>query len=118
MIKINGRELPVPASYDYQFTDIDKDSGRNDNGYMMRERLGSKIKITLSWSAGRDPEAHNNMMMFLKDLEPFVQLTYPDPDGSEKTITCYRGDIKGNMYKYDAQSGHIWKEFSCSFIER
>lgn len=58
------------------------------------------------------------MIRFLKNLAPFVYLTYPDPDGTEKTIECYRGDIKGNMYHYDGASGSMWKEFSCSFIER
>ena len=110
--------LPVPADFEFSFSDIDKDSGRNDLGLMQRNRLGSKRKLTIAWNPLKDPEAHRQMIALLKSLPPFFYCQYPDPDGSNKSMECYRGDIKTNMFRYDAESGNLWKEMTCNFIER
>lgn len=110
--------IPTPASFEYTFSDVDKDSGRNDNGLMMRNRLGSKVKLTIQWNAIKNPSTHAQMLALLKSLPPFFYCEYPDPSGSMKVIECYRGDIKTNMYRYDPNTGSIWKETTCNFIQR
>lgn len=112
------RTIPTPASYEYTFSDVDKNSGRNDYGLMERNRIGSKVKLTLSWNAQKYPNVHNEMISLLKSLPPFFYCEYPDPDGSMRVIECYRGDIKTSMYRYDSASNSLWKETSCNFIER
>jgi hypothetical protein len=112
------KKLPIPCKFDWQFSDLDKNSGRNDFGLMMRERIGSKVKITISWNPTVNKRAGQDMIRFLKGLPPYCYMMYPDPDGSIQTIECYRGDIKSSMYHYDLDSGSIWKETSTSFTER
>lgn len=110
--------LPIPCSYDWSFTDLDKDSGRNDYGLMERERLGSKVKLQLQWNPNVNKSAHNQMIALLISLPPFFYCEYPSPDGTTKQMECYRGDVKDTMYHYDAVSGSIWKNASVNFIER
>ena len=54
------RELPIPCKFDWQFSDLDRGSGRNDFGLMMRERIGSKVKLTLIWN----PKKQNRKIPF------------------------------------------------------
>ena len=110
--------LPVPAGFEFTFSDIDKDSGRNDLGLMQRNRLGSKRKLTIGWIPLKNPSAHQQMISLLEGLPPFFYCQYPDPDGTTKTMECYRGDIKVNMFRYDTTNGNLWKEATCNFIER
>ena len=113
------RELPIPCKFDWQFSDLDRGSGRNDFGLMMRKRIGAKVKLTLSWNPKKqNRKANEAMIRFLKSLPPYCYLRYPDPDGTTPTIECYRGDIKSGMYHYDPISGSIWKDTSTSFTER
>jgi len=111
-------ELPIPCSFDWSFSDLDKDSGRNDNGLLDRERVATKVKLSISWNPNVDKTKHYDMMSLLMNLPPFFYCSYPSPDGTVRNMECYRGDIKDSMYHYDANSGNIWKECSTSFIER
>ena len=73
------RELPIPCKFDWQFSDLDRGSGRNDFGLMMRERIGSKVKLTLSWNPKKqNRKANEAMIRFLKSLPPYCYLKYPD----------------------------------------
>lgn len=110
--------LPTPSSYSWTFSDIDKNSGRDDYGNMVRNRLTSKVKLEIAWNADKDPIKAANMISILKSLPPFFYCEYLDGDGTTKQMECYRGDIKRNLYRYDSESGHIWKETTVNFIER
>ena len=54
------RELPIPCKFDWQFSDLDRGSGRNDFGLMMRERIGSKVKLTLIWNPKKQNRKAND----------------------------------------------------------
>ena len=110
--------LPTPSSYSWTYSDLDKDSGRNDYGQMVRNRLASKVKLEISWNADKNPSANAQMVSILKKLPPFFYCEYLDGDNSVKTMECYRGDIKRGLYRYDPEKNCIWKETSVNFIER
>lgn len=112
------RDLPIPFKFDWEYSDLDKGSGRNDYGLMLRERIATKRKITISWNANRDRKAAAEMIRLLKSLPPFVWIQYPDPDGQIHEMKCYRGNIKSSMYQYDPESGSIWRDTSTSFTEQ
>lgn len=115
---LSRTQLPFSSSLEWSFSDVDKDSGRNDNGLMMRNRLGSKNKLQLKWNAEKQPGLHAQMIQILKSLPPFFYCQFPCADGNTITMECYRGDIKSSMYRYDPVSGNIWKDTSVNFIER
>lgn len=110
--------LPSPSELGWQYSDVDKNSGRNDNGLMMRNRLAMKNKITLQWNAEKQPNFHAQMISILKTLPPFFYCEYPCPDGTTQTMECYRGDVKANLFRYDPVNGNIWKDTTVNFIER
>lgn len=110
--------LPTPSTYTWSFSDLDKDSGRNDYGLMERNRLGSKVKIQLSWNAEKNPNTHAQMISILKNLPPFFYCEYLDADNVVRTIECYRGDITTDLFRYDPNTGNIWKDTKVNFIER
>lgn len=110
--------LPIPCKYDWQYSDLDRNSGRDDYGKMHRERVGSKTKLTLSWNPTRDRKRTQEMVRILKSLPPFCWVEYPDPDGNRYSMKCYRGDIKASMYRYDPVTGDIWKDYATTFTEQ
>lgn len=112
------RTIPTPSTYEWQFSDVDKDSGRNDYGLMERNRLGSKEKITLSWNADKNPDVNAQMIALLKSLPPFFYCEYLSGDNTVRTMECYRGDIKRNLFRYDPATNKIWKDTTVAFIER
>lgn len=114
------RDLLIPASFDWSFYDVDKNSGRNGYGLMLRERLGSKTKIMISWNAPKpqDREAFRRMVKQLKSLPEFVWVEYPDPDGDYVAMRCYRGDITCSMKWFPDGSEPIWSDLKANFIEQ
>jgi len=110
--------IPTMASYQWSYSDVDKNSGRNDYGYMMRNRIASKIKLQLSWNAFQNPSEHERLVTILKGLPPFFYCEFVDGDGTTREMECYRGDISTSMYKYDPTNGTIWKETKVNFIQR
>lgn len=107
--------LPIPVKFTYTYSDVDKASGRNDEAFMMRERIASKTKLTVKWSRPKDQKEFNRAIKLLKSLPPFFYLMYPDPDGSMEQIECYRNDISAELIHFDP---NIWGNFSANFIER
>lgn len=112
------RKLPTPSTFAWQYADVDKDSGRNDFGLMMRNKLSSKHKISMTWNADKEPEKDSQLVAMLMSLPPFFYCQFPDATNTTRVMECYRGDIKANIFRYDPVHGNIWKEKSCNFIER
>lgn len=111
------QELPFPAEYSWSYEDLDKNSGRNDNALMLRERIGQKTKLTLRWNTIADNQRFSKMVKLLKETPEYFYITYPDPDGSTYEIECYHGPMSTAMSMY--RKDHItWKDFSCNIVER
>lgn len=110
--------LPTPSTYSYQYADVDLDSGRNDSGMMMRNRVGAKVKLTLSWNAEKEPGTHARMISILKNLPPFFYCEYVDADNTRRVIECYHGDITTDLFRYDPDTGNIWRDTKVNFVER
>lgn len=112
------RTLPTPSGYTWTYSDLDKNSGRDDYGKMVRNRLASKRKLELSWNADKDPAINALMIKILMSLPPFFYCEFVDGDNSVQTMECYRGDIKRTLFRYDPNTNSIWKESTVNFIER
>ena len=102
--------LPDPSEYSWGIQDVDADgTGRNQNGDLFRDRVGTKRKLTLSWP----PMKSAPMSTLLQAVdEVFFKVKYPDAmTGSERQMTAYVGDRTAPMYSLiDGES--------MNFIER
>lgn len=89
---INGSTPTIPMGMGMEYYTVDKDSGANMQGTLIRNVVNHKYKFTLSFP----PLTASNMTTLLGILKPdTLTIVYYDLfDGTEKTGTFYHGDIK------------------------
>lgn len=121
--KINGVpldniKLPMPALKGAIFSVQDVDSaetGRNQNGEMIRERVAIKIKWQLTF-----PPLNRAMCSALLNALSGVtfEFSYPDPFSPTEmaTKTCYVGDRTAPAYS-TANGMPMWENMSFSIVE-
>jgi len=115
MIKINGVVLPTPSDLNIGLMDIDKKSGRNAAGFMMRNRIRTVRKLELSWNYLKKEDLSKTLKM----VSPtFFQVDYIDPqENSWKNGTFYCGDR--HVGALDYRNGNIrYKDVKFNLIER
>lgn len=116
MIKINGSAIPAPTVFQWDKSDLDSESsGRAADGTMHRDRIGSKIKLSLEWkflSSGEMAQILNAVS------DVFFSVTYPDAQaGTNKTLTFYVGDRSAPLYVVENGIAG-WSGLSMNFIEK
>ena len=116
--KANGTSvtLPTPSSYQFNVQDIDgSTAGRNQAGYMFRDRVAVKIKVECQWQNLRQAQAATILNAI---TDQFFTVTCPDPrTGSTVSFIGYCGDR--TVPAYNLQTGNwIWSELNVNFIER
>lgn len=119
-IKYNGEwvELPAPdynGGYTPATYDIDADgSGRDEAGYMHRDRVAIKKKLNCRWSNITQANL-NRILQVIGGV--FLEVRYKDMDGQIKEGIFYVGDREAPVYSY-AIHGTLYASFTCNFIER
>lgn len=95
---INGVTVPTPASLQIGYQDVDFDSGRLANGDMERNRVGVKVKLSITWP----PMGRADVKKVVNACEPqFFNVTYLDPKtDSRQTKVMYAGDRTVPVYNY------------------
>ena len=119
LIKINNVAIPTPSSYQYDRSDYDAEEGsyRDITGEMTRQRITTKVKLTLSWNSGALTK--EEVSKLLKAVDPlFFKVTYFDPhEGGMRTTTMYVGDRSANMYSF-VNGKPVWNTISFNLIEK
>ncbi len=117
-IALDGNTLPEPAHGGAVFSvqDIDSaETGRNQSGEMMRDRVATKIKWQLTF-----PPLNRVLCANLLNALSGVtfNFTYPDPflTSGTTTKTCYVGDRTTPIYS-TASGMPMWENISFSIIE-
>lgn len=116
--QMNGVVLPMPAFKGVTFSvqDIDSsETGRNQNGDMIRERITTKLK----WQFTFPPLNRKMMAALLNALTgSSFDFTYPDPFLATGTSTkkCYVGDRTTPIYSM-VDGVPMWQNVSFSIIE-
>ncbi len=117
-VALDGVNLPEIAHEGATFSvqDIDSaQSGRNQEGDMLRDRVATKVK----WQLTFPPLSRAMMAALLAAIsnETF-EFTYPDPRKATGTTTstCYVGDRTVPVYSL-ADGMPMWKNVSFSVIE-
>lgn len=116
ILTVNGVSLPDPATLTYGINDIDSaETGRNAEGTMIRDRVGSKVKLQCSWHA-LTPTQISTILNAIDD-ESF-SMTYPDAKaGANVTKTFYVGDRSTPAYSLQTNGLYLWQGLTCNFIE-
>jgi hypothetical protein len=114
MIYIDNKSITDPASFSVGIMDIST-AERNAQGTMMIDRIATKRKLELSWSA----LTSGQIATILSAVDKiFFLVTYPDPQtGKAETKTFYVGDRTTPVVTYK-NGVPLWKELKMNFIER
>ena len=117
-VRLDGVLLPQIAHKGATFSvqDIDSaETGRNQSGDMIRERVAVKIK----WQLTFPPLSRAMMSALLNAMsEPEFDFTYPDPFKASGTTTkrFYVGDRTVPVYS-TAKGLPLWENVSFSVVE-
>lgn len=111
---VDSYTIPSPSSFQWEMEDLsDSSAGRTEDGKMHKNRIGSKVAISLSWQNISTTVASQ----ILNAFEPeYVSVRYLDPkvDGYT-TKTFYVGNRTAPMY--NSQLG-LWSNVSFKIIEQ
>jgi hypothetical protein len=117
-VPLDGRSLPEPAHGGAIFSvqDIDSaETGRNQEGAMIRERVATKIK----WQFTFPPLSRAMCSALLNAISGVTfELTYPDPFSPTEMVTktCYVGDRTAPAYS-TAYGMPMWENIAFSIVE-
>lgn len=117
-IPLDGDYLPEPAKGGAVFSvqDIDSsETGRNQMGLMMRERVAIKVK----WQLTFPPLNRTHLANLLNAISDVTfEFEYPDPykTAGTTTKTMYVGDRTTPIYSV-ADNMPMWEDVSFSVVE-
>lgn len=114
-----GVWLPNPQSMTFAVQDLDYEegTGRNQQGYLFRDRVATKRKLTCVFPPMEAPTAK----ILLENItDVFFRLEYPDlQTNTRTTIVAYVGDRTSPYYYYNSAEGKwLVESVSVNFIER
>lgn len=120
--------LPTPdysGGYQVDRYDVDSStSGRDQLGYMHRDRISIKRKVNCVWSNRDSADISTILTSAITGI--FFELRFFDPYSAEPagddkcnaTGTFYVGDRSMPVYTMSDSTGTIMGSFSANFIER
>ena len=111
---------PACTKYQVSYADVDKEgSGRNPlTGEMYRERIGSYIKLDLTWDLIPGTAEYQNWYKTLTSLPKSFEAEYLDPSSNELVKKkFYRTDIQTELYLFVDENCNIWRGLSTSFVQ-
>ena len=98
----------------WNLTDLTASEQRSASGLVVRDRIGTKRTLSLSYNALTDRE----LRTILQAVSPlYVYITYPDPLEGEATRQFYVQDRGVDMVRYDPAK-RLWNGLSLTFVER
>ena len=119
ILKINDRAIVNPIALTWEESDLDSSegSGRNMLGEVLRDRITTKRKISVSFPPLNDTQ----MSELLEAMSPlFFSLEYPDPKlGIRHSIVVYVSDCSVPVYMFDKTLNQwLWQGMAVDFIEK
>lgn len=116
MLLVDGVEIKDPSEMTYGLQDVDSaGSGRTQDGYMHRDRVAQKVKISLSWSMTTPEETAAILQAF--DPE-YINVTYPDAKlNAVVTREFYAGDKSCPVQIWTVNSKY-YNKITFNIIER
>ena len=105
-----------PSSMTWGLQDISSsDAGRTQNGYMYKQRIVQKVKLSLSFEGVNQTTAASILTAFNNE---YIKVIYPDAmAGSNQTKAFYVGDRSAPVYMYTSNK-KIYQNITFDIIER
>lgn len=94
---VDGRKIPAPTSYQYEWEDISKsDAGRTQDLEMHKKRIGRVVAISLSW----ENVSIADCAAILQSFDPeYITVTYLDAkSGKFETRGFYTGTVSAPLF--------------------
>ena len=118
-IKIDGTDITNLIAYNglkWSRNDVDgPNAGRNINGDMIRDRVGTKIRLDVTCRLLNQDE-HSMLMQLL--MPEFVQVTYDDPVYGLTTKTMYANNHSSTFLIKKPSGREYWGGVSFPLVER
>ena len=130
VLYVDGVAMPDPNSISVSVQDVDYESGRDQSGYMFRDRKRGGAtavrKIECKWPPLTDSQV-STLLKAVKNAS--MTLTYPDPyEGKYRNATVYVGDRKAPVYYLPDKTVNTsspgsytpdatWNDVAFNFIE-
>lgn len=115
VLKADGVVLPIPSSYKISYEVLDKDSGRNANGDMVRNILGTKVKIQCVFPMYKEESVFRSLLNVIKN--PRLNIEYYDIRAdSYLTKTFYPSTPTPEVYTL-SDGKLVSQELAINFIE-
>ena len=116
MIKINGVGVKDPSALSIKFSDISQaSSGRTQSGKMYKNRVTSKITLSLTWNMPT-PEETAKILTITKP--EYVNVTFTNPEtNKEETKEMYRSDVTTPVQMWTI-NGKYYTQITFDLIER
>ena len=117
IININGINFK-PSAMTIGVQDISApNAGRDQNGYMHKMRITSKVRIQLEWA---EPSKALTSQILTAVKSEYFPVQYTDPvSNTIVTKTMYVGDRSAPVRMWGSSSGRQWySKVSFSLIER
>jgi hypothetical protein len=111
---VDNYAVPSPSSFQWEMEDLsDSSAGRTEDGKMHKNRIGSKVAISLSWQNVSTAVASQVLKRFNAE---YFKVNYLDPEEGEYIEkTFYVGNRTAPMY--NSQLG-LWSNVSFKIIEQ
>lgn len=115
---VNSTFLPNPQEMSVSVQDVDYESGRNQSGYMFRDRVRGGANAPRKIEVKFPPLTMTQVKTVLQAVNgASMQVCYPDPyEGAYREGTFYVGDRKAPLYM-KTSSGYLWTDLAFNFIE-
>lgn len=116
LIKINGTKLKDPSAMGFKFADISQSSsGRTQSGVMYKNRVTSKITISLTWNM---PTPEETAFILTKTKPEYFKVTFINPENNrEVTKEMYRSDVTTPV-KMWTDNNKRYSQVTFDLIER
>jgi hypothetical protein len=119
ILQINKIDIADPQTLQWDLYDLDSEdgAGRNQEGYMFRDRVAVKRKLNCTWAAMTNEEI-SALLKAMDDV--FFTIRYPDAhDGTYREGEFYVGDRSTPLYVWNNEKQkYLWEGLSANFIER
>ena len=118
VLKVNSTNLPDPQEMSVSVQGVDYESGRNQTGYMFRDRVRGGADAPRKIEVKFPPLSMSQVSTVLQAVNgASMTLTYPDPyTGANRTATVYVGDRKAPLYSI-VGGNYLWTDLAFNFIE-
>ena len=110
--------LPNPQELSVSVQDVDYESGRNQSGYMFRDRVRGGASAVRKVEVKFPPLTMSQVSTVLQAVNgASMKVCYPDPyTGAYREGTFYVGDRKAPLYS-KVGSAYMWTDVAFNFIE-